>query len=68
MLHPFYDVIIPGEEYLGPPPKSPPLYLIVLLILALGLSFYFIRRTIKQSKIDNTPEDSTAPIESDDAE
>ena len=73
MLYPFFDIIVPEdiiaseEEYIASS-HFPPILLIVLLILALGLSFYFIRRTIKQSKIDNTPEDSTAPIESDDAE
>lgn len=73
MLYPFLDIIVPEdiiaseEEYIASS-HFPPILLIVLLILALGLSFYFIRRTIKQSKIDNTPEDSTAPIESDDAE
>ncbi len=68
MLHPFFDVIIPGEEYLGPPPKSPPLYLIVLLILVLGLSFYFICRTIKKSKINNAPEEPSASTEPDETE
>ena len=73
MLYPFLDIIVPEdiiaseEEYIASS-HFLPILLIVLLILALGLSFYFIRRTIKQSKIDNTPEDSTAPIESDDAE
>ena len=73
MLYPFLDIIVPEdiiaseEEYIASS-HFPSILLIVLLILALGLSFYFIRRTIKQSKIDNTPEDSTAPIESDDAE
>ena len=74
MLYPFLDIIVPEdiiaseEEYIASS-HFPPILLIVLLLLALGLSFYFIRRTLKQSKRDNnTPEDSTAPIESDDAE
>ena len=68
MLHPFFDVIIPGEEYLGPPPKSPPLYLIVLLILVVGLSFYFICRTIKKGKNTHTPEEPSASTEPDETE
>ena len=73
MLHPFLDVIVPEDvivpdgEYLTSF-NFPLVLLIILLILVLVLSFYFIRRTIKQSHVECAPEDSTAPIESDEAE
>lgn len=73
MLHPFLDIIVPEDVIVteGENLAStifPPALLIILLILVLVLSFYFIRRTIKRSHVEHTPEDSTAPIESDETE
>ena len=41
---------------------------VVLLILVVGLSFYFICRTIKKGKNTHTPEEPSASTEPDETE